>query len=63
VLASPVFASTRELIVASHLVQSIQHEPIVAGKLYHPITGRAENIDSLLRGANQDRWTRSLTNE
>ena len=46
-----------------HLAQSIQHEPIVAGKLYNLITGCAENIDSLLRGPNKDRWTRSLTNE
>jgi hypothetical protein len=46
-----------------HLAQSIQHDPTVAGKMYNPITGRAENIDSLLRGPDAKRWSRSLTNE
>ena len=31
--------------------------------MYNPITGCAENIDSLLRGPDSTRWLRSLTNE
>jgi hypothetical protein len=45
------------------LAQSLQHDPTVAGKMYNPVTGRAENIDSLLRGPDTITWTTSLTNE
>ena len=48
---------------ATHLVQSIQHDPTIAGKMYNPDTGRAETIDSLLRGPDAARWTTSLSNE
>ena len=46
-----------------HLVQSVQHDPTIAGKMYNPTTGKPENIDSLLRGPDSVRWYRSLTNE
>jgi hypothetical protein len=46
-----------------HLVQSIQHDPSVAGKMYHPTTGKVETIDSLLRGPDALKWYQSLTNE
>ena len=53
-----------------HLVQSIQpapslvqHDPTIAGKMYHPVTGKVENIDSLLRGPDALKWYKSLTNE
>ena len=46
-----------------HLVQTVQHDPSVAGKMYNPITGKAENIDSLLRGPDSIIWSKSLTNE
>jgi hypothetical protein len=45
------------------LAQSLQHDPTVAGKMHNPVTGRAENIDSLLRGPDTITWTTSLTNE
>ena len=45
------------------LAQSVQHDPSIAGKMFHPITGKAENIDSLLRGPDSLIWTRSLSNE
>jgi hypothetical protein len=47
----------------SYLAQSIQHDPSVAGKMYNPATGRAETIDSLLRGPDRLIWLHSLTNE
>jgi hypothetical protein len=31
--------------------------------MYHPVTGKAENIDSLLRGPDGIKWFKSLTNE
>jgi hypothetical protein len=31
--------------------------------MYNPITGKAENIDSLLRGPDSLIWSKSLTNE
>jgi hypothetical protein len=46
-----------------HLVQSVQHDPTIPGKLFHPLTGKAENIDSLLRGPDAAIWRRSLANE
>jgi hypothetical protein len=51
-----------------HLVQSVQvsavsHDPTIAGKMYDPVTGKAETIDSLLKGPDSARWTRSLANE
>ena len=46
-----------------HLVQSVQHDPTIAGKMYHPLTGKVENIDSLLRGPDALKWYQSLTNE
>jgi hypothetical protein len=45
------------------LAQVLQHDPTIAGKMYNPVTGRAENIDSLLRGPDTITWTTSLTNE
>ncbi|KAI2504487.1 Reverse transcriptase (RNA-dependent DNA polymerase) [Fragilaria crotonensis] len=45
------------------LVQSIQHDPTIAGKMYNPDTGKVENIDSLLRGPDSLIWSKSLTNE
>jgi hypothetical protein len=45
------------------LAQSLQHDPTVAGKMYNPVAGRAENIDSLLRGPDTVTCTTSLTNE
>jgi hypothetical protein len=45
------------------LAQALQHDPTIAGKMYNPVTGRAENIDSLLRGPDTVTWTTSLTNE
>jgi len=46
-----------------YLVQSAQYDPSIAGKMYNPETGKAENIDSLLRGRHSDKWYASLTNE
>jgi hypothetical protein len=43
--------------------QSVQHDPAIAGKMFHPVTGRPENIDTLLRGPDSDIWTTSLANE
>jgi hypothetical protein len=45
------------------LAHSVQYDPSVAGKMYHPVTGKAENIDSLLRGPDGIKWFKSLTNE
>ena len=45
------------------LAQSIQHDPTVAGKMFHPVTGRLETIDALLKGPDSTRWTISFTNE
>ena len=45
------------------LAQSVQYDPTVAGKMYHPVSGKAENIDSLLRGPDGLKWFKSLTNE
>ena len=45
------------------VAQSIQYDPSIAGKMYHPITGKVENIDSLLRGPDALKWYKSLTNE
>jgi hypothetical protein len=44
-------------------VQLVQHDPTVAGKMYDPVTGKAENIDSLLKGPNGIKWYALLTNE
>jgi hypothetical protein len=46
-----------------HLAQSIKHDPTIAGKMYDPATGRAETIDSLLRGPDAATWITSLSNE
>ena len=46
-----------------HLVQAMQHDPSVAGKMYNAATGKAENIDSLLCGPDSIIWSKSLTNE
>jgi hypothetical protein len=50
-----------------HLIQTVQlavqYDPTIAGKMYHPVTGKAENIDSLLRGPDAIKWYTSLTNE
>jgi hypothetical protein len=50
-----------------HLVQTLSvavtHNPTIAGKMYHPVTGKVENIDSLLRGPDALKWYASLTNE
>ena len=43
--------------------QSLQHDPSVAGKMFHPATGRPETIDTLLRGPDKVTWTTSLANE
>jgi len=48
---------------ARHLAQSVQHDPTIAGKMYDPVTGRAETIDSLLRGPDRLTWLTSLANE
>jgi hypothetical protein len=66
--ASPCFNQlyqrrNNRLAPTGHLAQSIQHDPTVAGKMYDPVTGRAETIDSLLRGPDKVKWTRSLANE
>ena len=45
------------------LAQSIHHDPTIAGKMYHPETGKVENIDSLLSGPDSLIWTKSLSNE
>jgi len=45
------------------LAQSIQHDPTIAGTMYHPDTGKVENIDSLLRVPDSLIWYRSLSNE
>jgi hypothetical protein len=44
-------------------VVHVQYDPDVAGKMYHPVTGKLENIDSLLRGPDAIKWFASLTNE
>jgi hypothetical protein len=49
--------------VRTHLVQSIHHDPTIAGKMYNPITGKAKKIDSLLRGPDSTIWLKSLSNE
>jgi hypothetical protein len=43
--------------------QSVQHDPSVSGKMFNPKTGRAETIDTLLQGPDQQTWTTSLSNE
>jgi len=48
---------------ATLLAQSMQHDPSVAGKMFDPVTGKPETIDSLLRGPDSQTWTRSLANE
>jgi hypothetical protein len=30
------------------LAQALQHDPTIAGKMHNPVTGRAENIDSII---------------
>jgi hypothetical protein len=46
-----------------HLVQAMQHDLSVTGKMYNAATGKAENIDSLLRGPDSIIWSKLLTNE
>jgi hypothetical protein len=46
-----------------HLVQSLQHDPTIASKMFNSSTGRADTIDSLLQGADSHTWTKSLINE
>jgi hypothetical protein len=43
--------------------QSVQHDPSVSGKMFNPMTGRAETIDTLLQGPDKQIWTTSLSNE
>jgi hypothetical protein len=49
--------------VYTHLAQSIHHDPTIAGKMFNPITGKAETIDSLLSGPDSAIWLKSLLNE
>ena len=44
-------------------MNSAHNNPTVSGKMYNPMTGRAETIDSLLAGAYAAIWRTSLTNE
>jgi hypothetical protein len=44
-------------------MQSVQHDPTIAGKMFHPVTGRPKNIDTLLRSLDSITWTTSLANE
>jgi hypothetical protein len=53
-------ASNAQLL---HFAQSLQHDPTVAGKMFNPTTGRAETIDSLIRGPDKSIWITSLSNE
>jgi hypothetical protein len=47
-----------------HFAQSFQYDPTVAGKMFHPVTGRAaETINSLLSGPDCDILLTSLANE
>lgn len=46
-----------------HHANSMQHDPSVAGKMFNSSTGRAETIDSLIRGPDTVIWTKSLSNE
>ena len=46
-----------------HYINSTQHDPTIAGKMYKPTTGRAETIGSLLAGDDATIWKTSLTNE
>ena len=46
-----------------HTLNSAHHDPTISGKMYNPVTGRAETIDSLLVGPDSSIWTTSLTNE
>ena len=39
------------------------HDPSISGKIYNPITGHKETIDSLLHGPDGAIWHLSLTNE
>ena len=48
---------------STHLAQSVQHDPTIAGKMFDPDTGRAETIDTLLDGPEILTWTTSLSNE
>jgi hypothetical protein len=41
----------------------VSHDPSIAGKMYNPHTGKAENIDSLLRGPDGLKWYQSLKNQ
>jgi hypothetical protein len=45
------------------LAQTVQHDPSIAGKMFNPVTGRPETLDSLLAGPDSTTWTKSLTNE
>ena len=57
------FDSRTHRRVPTLLAQSAQHDPTVAGKILNPSTGKAETLDSLLRGSDSTIWTRSLSNE
>ena len=43
--------------------QFIQHDPTIANKMFNPITGHPETIDTLLHGPDSLLWTTSLTNK
>ena len=55
----PIFNMSHQRLYA----QSVQHDPSVSGKMYDPISGRAESIDSLRRGPDSEIWDKSLSNE
>jgi hypothetical protein len=46
-----------------HFAQSMQHDPLIAGKMFNPTTGRAEAIDSLMQGPDKEIWTKLLTDK
>jgi hypothetical protein len=57
---SPRFAISHRQ--RTHFAQAIQHDPnTIADKMFDPMSGRAETIDSLLRGPDKNIWTTSLT--
>ena len=46
-----------------YYAQSVQHDPTVSGKMFDPVSGKAETIDSLRRGPDSKIWNKSLSNE
>ena len=61
---SPLQLHTFPFLQMPHMLNAVGvADPTVAGKIFDPVTGKQENIDSLLRGDDTIIWTKSLANE